>query len=118
MEKPNIPPSIKILNFKLYLVGKAGVGKTSLVSYLSGVPDWTNVHHQGETPGVRATQIYWPARIQSQLLMFQLDLWDSGETASKKYGHIMPVSQDFMYYLFHNFVQYFLSLFMHPNIRI
>ena len=42
---------------------------------------------------MRATQIYWPTRIQSQIIMFQLDLWDSGETASKKYGHIMPVSQ-------------------------
>ena len=93
LEKPNIPPSIKVLHFKLYLVGKGGVGKTSLVSYLSGAPDWTNAHHQGETPGVRATQIYWPTRIQSQIIMFQLDLWDSGETASKKYGHILPVSQ-------------------------
>ena len=93
LERPNVPPTIKVLNFKLYLVGKGGVGKTSLVSYLSGTPDWTNIHHQGETPGIRATNIYWPARIQSQLVMFQLDLWDSGETASKKYSHILPVSR-------------------------
>ena len=92
LERPNVPPTIKILNFKLYMIGKGGVGKTSLVTYLSGAPDWTNSHHQGETPGIRTTNIYWPARIQNQLVLFQLDLWDSGETASKKYSHILPVS--------------------------
>ena len=75
------------------MIGKGGVGKTSLVTYLSGAPDWTNSHHQGETPGIRTTNIYWPARIQNQLVLFQLDLWDSGETASKKYSHILPVSR-------------------------
>ena len=74
-------------------MGKGGVGKTSLVSYLSGKPDWTSPHHQGETPGLRATSIYWPAKVQTQLVLFQLDLWDSGETLSKKYGHILPVSK-------------------------
>ena len=93
LERPNVPPTIKILNFKLYMIGKGGVGKTSLVTYLSGAPDWTNSHHQGETPGIRTTNIYWPARIQNQLVLFQLDLWDSGETASKKYSHILPVSR-------------------------
>ena len=93
LERPNVPPTIKILNFKLYMIGKGGVGKTSLVTYLSGAPDWTNSHHQGQTPGIRTTNIYWPARIQNQLVLFQLDLWDSGETASKKYSHILPVSR-------------------------
>ena len=77
-------------------MGKGGVGKTSLVSYLSGKPDWTSPHHQGETPGLRATSIYWPAKVQTQLVLFQLDLWDSGETASKKYGHILPVSNAYL----------------------
>jgi len=93
LETPNVPPTIKLVRYKLYLSGRAGSGKTSLVSYLSGRPDWTAspANHQGETPGIRTTKIYWPARIQNQLVLFELDLWDSGDSSSKKYGHIQPV---------------------------
>ena len=36
LERPLLPPTVQIVQFKLFLSGKAGVGKTSLVSYLSG----------------------------------------------------------------------------------
>lgn len=90
LERPNIPPTLNILSYKLFLVGKTGAGKTSLVSYLSGQQGWVS-SNQGETPGIRATSVYWPVKIQSQLVLFHLNLWDYGEVASKKYSHILPV---------------------------
>ena len=40
----------------------------------------------------RVTTVYWPAKInKSQIYLFQLELWDSGETATRKYNHILPV---------------------------
>ena len=95
LEQPNVPPTIKLVTYKVYLTGRSGSGKTSLVSYLSGRPDWTT--HQGETPGVRSTKVFWPARVQQQLVLFELDLWDSGDSSSKKYGHIQPVRICFRY---------------------
>ena len=95
LEQPNVPPTIKTLSYKLFVSGKAGVGKTSLVSYLSGRSDWASQHlHSGETPGIRTTKVYWPAKIRGQqVCLFELDLWDSGESSAKKYGHILPVSR-------------------------
>ena len=51
LESPNLPPTIPILNYKLTLVGRSGVGKTSLVSYFAGKPDWCS--NTQETPGIR-----------------------------------------------------------------
>ena len=39
----------------------------------------------------RVTNVYWPTKIQTQLVLFNLCLWDAGDTAGKKYGHILPV---------------------------
>ena len=36
LERPLLPPTVQVVGFKLFLSGKAGVGKTSIVSYLSG----------------------------------------------------------------------------------
>jgi hypothetical protein len=92
LERPTVPPSFNPAFFKLSLVGKSGVGKTSLVSYLTGHKDFVGGQQPGETPGVRVTSIYWPAKIRTQLFLFQLDLWDCGEAATKKYNHILPAS--------------------------
>ena len=86
-----MPPTIRCVNYKLFLSGRGGCGKTSLVSYLAGRPDWNSIH-QGETPGIRVSKVYWPARVQNQLVLFSLDLWDSGDASSRKYSHIQPVS--------------------------
>lgn len=50
---------------KLFLVGKAGVGKTSTVARMSGrdVPP----NHE-ETLGIHTTNIYWPVKVSSALL--------------------------------------------------
>ena len=100
LELPNVPPTIKYLSYKLFLSGKSGSGKTSLVSYLSGRPNWTAApNHQVETPGIRVSKVYWPAKVQNQLVLFALDLWDSGDASSRKYGHIQPVSNCDLYFL-------------------
>ena len=96
LEHPILPPTLQTISFKVYLSGKAGTGKSTLVSILNGNLTGstlqTPVNHLGETPGLRVTQVFWPANIGEQILLFKLDLWDSGEAAGKKYGHILPVN--------------------------
>jgi len=48
----------------------------------------------GESPGVRTTQVYWPARVAGKLLLFRLQLWDAGDAAVRKYGHVYPVCRE------------------------
>ena len=50
----------------------------------------------GESPGVRVTHVYWPARVTSrqQLVTFKLHLWDAGDSAVRKYGHVYPVCRE------------------------
>eukprot|EP00095_Tigriopus_kingsejongensis_P011105 maker-scaffold268_size230776-snap-gene-1.40 protein:Tk11105 transcript:maker-scaffold268_size230776-snap-gene-1.40-mRNA-1 annotation:"rem2- and rab-like small gtpase 1" len=92
LERPLLPPSVQVVQYKLFFVGKPGIGKTSLVSYLLGRPPPTSP--LGETPGIRATQVYWPTKIQTQLVLFLLNLWDTGDTAAKKYAHMQPVCRE------------------------
>ena len=63
LEKPNVDPAyseFKTVKCKLFLVGKAGVGKTSTVTRLSGRDVPTN--HE-ETLGIHTTNIYWPVKV-------------------------------------------------------
>ena len=94
LEKPSVPPSFNPLFYKLALIGKSGVGKTALVCLLSNQREIVSSSQipPGETPGVRVTTVFWPAKInRAQIYLFHLDFWDSGETATKKYNHILPV---------------------------
>lgn len=90
LERPAVPPSFVQDSYKLAFVGKSGVGKTSLINLLVNGGNQT-VISPGETPGVRVTTVYWPAKIRNQIHLFHLDLWDCGESATKKYNHILPV---------------------------
>jgi len=36
LEKPNVPTQVEEVTYKIFLVGKSGVGKTSTVAKLSG----------------------------------------------------------------------------------
>lgn len=68
LEKPSVDPSYSEFNTvkcKLFLVGKAGVGKTSTVARLSGrdVPP----NHE-ETLGIHTTNIYWPVKVSTALV--------------------------------------------------
>jgi len=94
LEHPSLPPSIPTHQFKLFLVGRSGTGKTCTVSWLAGLPGWS--YQMGESPGVRVTHVYWPARItaRQQLVTFKLHLWDAGDSAVRKYGHVYPVCRE------------------------
>ncbi|XP_065061455.1 ciliogenesis and planar polarity effector 2-like isoform X2 [Rhopilema esculentum] len=89
IETPNLPPKVNIeeVSYKIFLLGKAGVGKTSLVSKLVGtaIPSY----HK-ETPGIQMSVVYWPAKLRNtqQLKIFKLIFWDAGETCLKKFDHI------------------------------
>jgi len=70
LEKPSIDPSLpelKSVKYKVFLVGKAAVGKTSTVARLSGrdVP----ANHE-ETLGVHTTNIYWPVKVCHSAVVF------------------------------------------------
>ncbi|XP_064599239.1 ciliogenesis and planar polarity effector 2-like [Liolophura sinensis] len=91
LEKPSFPPHLmpEECRYKIFLVGRSGVGKTSTVAKLAGneVPQ---VH--SETPGIQTSLVYWPAKIihLNKVVMFQLQFWDAGENALKKFDHVLP----------------------------
>ena len=74
---------------KMFMYGRAGVGKTSLMLKLSGVP--IPAHHQ-DTLGIQTTTIYWPAKLQNseKVAVLQMELWDVGGKALLKYNHLLP----------------------------
>ncbi|ESO85193.1 hypothetical protein LOTGIDRAFT_130892 [Lottia gigantea] len=88
LEKPSFPSTIEEISYKLFIVGKSSVGKTSTVCKLTGYPIPT-LH--SETPGVQVSTVYWPARITglNRIIMFKLQLWDAGENSLKKFDHIL-----------------------------
>lgn len=92
LEQPSLPPSIEQRDYKVFLVGRAGQGKTCAASWLAGLPGWNC--QQGESPGVRSTIVYWPARVQGKLVLFKLNIWDAGDSAVRKYGHVYPVCKE------------------------
>jgi len=94
LEQPSLPPSLPVHQFKLFLVGRPGSGKTCLVSWLAGLPGWN--YTVGESPGVRVTQIYWPCLLTPRpgssphIATFKLHFWDAGDSAVRKYSHHYP----------------------------
>ncbi|CAG5121860.1 unnamed protein product [Candidula unifasciata] len=104
LERPILPASTHLedVHYKLIVVGKGAVGKTSTVAHLSGrtVPD---VH--SETAGIQTTKIYWPVKIAhlNKKVLMNLTFWDTGEVSSKKFDHIFPACKselDGILYLF------------------
>ncbi|XP_061196948.1 ciliogenesis and planar polarity effector 2-like [Saccostrea echinata] len=75
------------VKYKILLVGKSGVGKTSTIAKLSG-NDIPTSH--SETPGIQTTTTPWPGMVKqlNRVVMFQLQFWDVGDGAMKKYEHI------------------------------
>ncbi|XP_023341620.1 REM2- and Rab-like small GTPase 1 [Eurytemora carolleeae] len=92
LEYPNIPPSIECVEYKVFLVGETGVGKSAVAGWLAGLPAWNR--QAGESPGLRVTTVYWPAKLQNNLRIFKLNIWDTGAGAMKKYGHMYPSCKD------------------------
>lgn len=95
LDHPQLPSHLQLeeVTYKVMVVGKAGVGKTSTVSRLAGseVP----LSHN-ETPGLQTSTVYWPERIQhlGKNVLFNIQFFDAGETAMKRYDHILPACKD------------------------
>ena len=66
MEEPGLPSGITptVVPFKLLLLGKSALGKTSTVAKLAGKELPTTYC---ETPGIQTTLIYWPAKVVTSI---------------------------------------------------
>jgi len=92
LEYPNVPPSLECVEYKLFLVGDSGVGKSAVAAWLAGLPAWNR--QSGESPGLRVTTVYWPANLQNSIMFCKLNIWEAGEGAMKKYGHVYPACKE------------------------
>jgi hypothetical protein len=51
-------------------LGDAGSGKSAVTAWLAGLPAWNR--QASESPGLRVTTIYWPAKIQKNIVLFKV----------------------------------------------
>ncbi|XP_073875192.1 ciliogenesis and planar polarity effector 2 isoform X8 [Macaca fascicularis] len=95
LERPVLPPPVSIdtASYKIFVSGKSGVGKTALVAKLAGL-EVPVVHH--ETTGIQTTVVFWPAKLQAsgRVVMFRFEFWDCGESALKKFDHMLPACME------------------------
>ncbi|XP_058408978.1 ciliogenesis and planar polarity effector 2 isoform X2 [Diceros bicornis minor] len=95
LERPVLPPPVAIdtASYKIFVSGKSGVGKTALVAKLAGL-EVPVVHH--ETTGIQTTVVFWPAKLQAsdRVVMFRFEFWDCGESALKKFDHMLPACKE------------------------
>ncbi|XP_057601320.1 ciliogenesis and planar polarity effector 2 isoform X3 [Hippopotamus amphibius kiboko] len=124
LERPVLPPPVAIdtASYKIFVSGKSGVGKTALVAKLAGL-EVPMVHHEttgiivptpwdcggvhtrdsgGSMPGtelaqgIQTTVVFWPAKLQAsnRVVMFRFEFWDCGESALKKFDHMLPACKE------------------------
>lgn len=95
LESPLLATHIKAttVQYKLFVSGRSGVGKTSLLAKLSGnaVPS-----SHSETPGINTQIVYWPTRLieNGAVILYKLHFWDAGEASLKKFDHILPACKE------------------------
>lgn len=100
-------PNIEEVSYKLFFVGKSGVGKSSTIARLAGI---VNVNGDyAETRGIRKSNIYWPVKVWDRIILFRLQCWDAGDKDIKKFGHILPVSTYFFRYIKLDFLIFFIK---------
>lgn len=91
LERPNVPSSVEEVSYKLFIVGKAGIGKSATVARLAGTKV---LGSYVETSGIRKSNIYWPVKIWDKIILFKLQFWDAGDYSIKKYSHILPACRE------------------------
>ncbi|KAJ8021463.1 REM2- and Rab-like small GTPase 1 [Holothuria leucospilota] len=95
LERPAIAPQItpELKFFKIRLIGKSGVGKTSTVAKLTGQPA---PRSHCETPGIISSVAYWPVKLKvtGKVFLLRLQFWDAGDNIAKKYDHIHPACRE------------------------
>ena len=89
LDRPSLPSNVEEVSYKIFITGRAGIGKTSTVTRLSGIK--CNSTYM-ETSGIRKSNIFWPVKIWDKIILFKLQFWDAGDNSIKKYSHILPVS--------------------------
>ncbi|KAK0161898.1 hypothetical protein PV327_008299 [Microctonus hyperodae] len=92
LERPPVPSSIEEVTYKIFMIGRPGVGKTSVIARFSGVINEQRIC--SEISGIRRTIIYWPVKIWDKVVLFKLNFWDTSENSIKKYNHILPTCKD------------------------
>ncbi|XP_034935413.1 ciliogenesis and planar polarity effector 2-like [Chelonus insularis] len=92
LERPAVPSFIEEVTYKIFVIGRPGVGKSSVIARFSGTngENYTN----SELNGIRKTMIYWPVKIWDKVVLFKLNFWDTSENSIKKYSHILPACKD------------------------
>ncbi|KAM4651232.1 ciliogenesis and planar polarity effector 2 [Discoglossus pictus] len=95
LERPVLPPQLPadIASYKIFVCGKSGVGKSSLIAGLAGL-EIPTMHH--ETTGIQTTRVYWPVRPtdSARPIIFRFQFWDCGEAALRKFDHILPACKE------------------------
>ncbi|XP_053379514.1 ciliogenesis and planar polarity effector 2-like isoform X2 [Mercenaria mercenaria] len=93
LERPPLSAHIEEVRYKILLSGKTGVGKTCTVAKLTG-HDIPKTHT--ETAGIQTSTCYWPVKVSdlNKVMLFRLQLWDTGDGACKKFDHILPACTD------------------------
>ncbi|KAM4016917.1 LOW QUALITY PROTEIN: ciliogenesis and planar polarity effector 2 [Anomaloglossus baeobatrachus] len=95
LDRPVLPPQFPadFAAYKVFVSGKSGVGKTSLIAKLCGL-EGTPVHH--ETTGIQTSCVYWPVRPRGseRPVIFAFHFWDCGESALRKFDHILPACKE------------------------
>ncbi|XP_018429546.1 PREDICTED: REM2- and Rab-like small GTPase 1 [Nanorana parkeri] len=90
IEQPVLPPQLPsdIASYKIFVCGKSGVGKTALIAKLCGL-EVPSMHH--ETTGIQTSRVFWPVRPRhsQRPFIFCFQFWDCGESALKKFDHIL-----------------------------
>ncbi|XP_071946014.1 ciliogenesis and planar polarity effector 2-like [Antedon mediterranea] len=92
LESPMLTAGLtyETVSYKIFISGKAGVGKSSTVAKLCGL---SVPKSHLETPGLQTSVVYWPVKLadrNGKVVMFKLQLWDAGENILKKFDHILP----------------------------
>ncbi|XP_042690194.1 LOW QUALITY PROTEIN: ciliogenesis and planar polarity effector 2 [Centrocercus urophasianus] len=95
LERPALPPALSVptVTYKLFVSGRSGVGKTALVAALAGSPV-PPLHR--ETLGIEVSTLFWPAVPlgSERPVLFQLRFWDCGESALRKFEHLLPACRE------------------------
>ena len=95
LERPVHAPvdAMDVFEYKLFISGRSGVGKTSMACKLSANP--VPARHS-ETAGISTYTVFWPAQIKDseQVVMFKLTLYDTGENTLKRFDHVLAACKD------------------------
>ena len=86
----SLKPEVK--KFKIYMIGKPGVGKTSTTQTLLGINQDGKVY---ESMGLIVQTLYWPVcqvgkdPSRTKVVLVHLEVWECGARASAKYPYLM-----------------------------